>query len=217
MNNLKKYVSSMCEVKTIDNELLMVGIFNGLDEDNHIEIVSPSVRVPFLGYGTPLKVQIYNYKLGLCIIQAKIYISGDHFIKLADMEYVAPGERRTFYRVPVSIMRNMEVVEEKGAPRLAPVEIEIVDISLSGLGFKTEYAVDPDRKYTLKLPLARRECEVVFEIVRFVDSVDGVYHYGCKFDKMKTADSDALCAFIFENQREQIRKQREAAEQLNLE
>ena len=117
MNNLKKYVSSMCEVKTIDNELLMVGIFNGVNEDNHIEIVSPSVRVPFLGYGTPLKVQIYNYKLGLCIIQAKVYISGDHFIKLSDMEYVAPGERRGFFRVPVSIVRSIEVVEEKGMPR----------------------------------------------------------------------------------------------------
>ena len=82
-------------------------------------------------------------------------------------------------------------------------DVTIMDMSLSGLKFKTDYDFEVNKTFSIELNLNKRKNSTFqCQILRVIDFKDGLYQYGCEFVYSKSEDADLLCSFLFKKQRE---------------
>lgn len=204
----QEYTSSMCEIKTMENELIATGILSEITKDQ-IEIVAKVGNMPIAEFGTQVKVNIYNSKLGFKVLTGQVYTSSYHFIRLMELDFLVDYERRHFFRVDISMRTNIKLAENEETDKdIQPIPVEVTNISLSGVGFITAEKLEKDKIYSIVFKMMRKTCDLQFTIAREFCLRDGSFQYGCQFEQMSTMDGDILCAFIFERQREQISRQR---------
>lgn len=215
----KAYELSVCEVKTLDNELLIAGNISKVT-DEYVQIGTiKGERLPLIHFDKPLKISIHNAKLGFRVLGGVCYLSTNELLRVVDVDNLQDFERRSFFRVPVAISSKMMCVPDEfdkdqadmGPPEEIPVTVN--NISLSGLLFTpadTRRGFLMGDRFVIELPLDKAKMTLNIKICRYEHYSNKPKRYGCEFYGYTQKQSDQLCAHIFEIEREIIRKKKNA-------
>ena len=105
-------------------------------------------------------------------------------------------EKRKHKRLDLDVTEKLERLDKEGVRTLKFVHVEITDLSRSGIGFKSNQALEVGTYYDTKLTIWTKEViDAVIEIVRRKDVEDG-FEYGAEFIGM--TDTDALKIDIYQ-------------------
>lgn len=207
------YLSSVCEIKTLQNSLLATGTLHRIT-DEYIEIAAKVGSMGLAEYKTAVKINIYNSSLGFKVLVGEVYTSSQDYLRVINLDTLVEYERRNFFRVEVTMhtivqedLPAAEEGEEAQEPEDYPAMIN--NVSLSGFLFTSQRRLDVNKRYILKIKLMRRHCTFKFLIKHEYEIGDGRYQYGCAFLEGSPGATDNLCAFIFQKQRESINRNRE--------
>ncbi len=203
----RDYLSSVCEIKSQDNKLLASGSLREI-KPGEVTIGTKYGEMPVVKFGTKVKISVHNFRKGFKVIGGVVHTSSPDFMCITEVVQLVESEQRKFFRADTSFKTMMEVVRKPGHVNLNPVEIEVVNISISGLGFKTDYVIDPERSYNVELELENKSCTLTFHVVRMDFNDEGECIYGCQLEEMPPSDTDILNSFVFHKQAESIREMR---------
>lgn len=200
-----EYVGSVCELKSMENELVATGVVGEITED-YIRFDAKANPIPLQRYGTVLKANVFNSKAGFRVLVGKVYAASTRFLKLIEVTSLLDYERRNFFRIeadqPAWIEQKNEATEEWEDTQ----RVTIRDISLGGVLVEwPEGKAEIGAHIFLRLKLGRFN-QVVECIVCREEKRNNAVFYGCEFRALSTPQSDAICQYIFQRQREQMQK-----------
>lgn len=105
-------------------------------------------------------------------------------------------EKRKHKRLDLSVSIQLERLDQDGVTTLKYINVDVSDISRSGIGFSAKQKLEVGTYYDTQIQIWTKEVvDAVIEIVR-VDEKDGIYNYGCVFIGM--TDTDALKIDIYQ-------------------
>ena len=226
--NLKisNVIGCMCEIKTMDNELLAIGKINAFGaEDKTLEIVPcDGDQMPTAQYSTKVKINVFSSNHGFLGLDGFVYIAHGSFWRLYDVSCFGENERRSYFRIKNRSKAEVEEVIEKdkieeserffdeGQVKTYPCIV--TSISISGLLI----AVDDDNCfYRVGTKLLIKNFSIGeggnrFNLKCCVKRTD--YHerlgrlFGCEFVDLNDKDLEKLCQAIFAQQRIEIQRRR---------
>lgn len=106
-------------------------------------------------------------------------------------------EKRRHKRLSLDVEIELERLEQDGIKTLRYIQVEVNDISRSGLGFEAKTKLEVDAYYDTKIQIWTKETfSTVLHIVRENDNGNGNYSYGGEFIGM--SDVDALKIDIYQ-------------------
>ncbi len=106
-------------------------------------------------------------------------------------------ERRKNKRLPLDVDLKLEELEIGEVVTVKYLNVEVTDLSRSGIGFQCKHDLDVGKYFDIKLQIWTKEIiECVIEVIRKNEGDDGMKHYGCKFVGMN--ESDALKIDIYQ-------------------
>lgn len=105
-------------------------------------------------------------------------------------------EKRKHKRLELYVDVQLERLDEDGVTTLKYVQVDVTDISRSGIGFNAKTQLSVGTYYNTKIQIWTKEVvNTVIEIVRCEETAGG-YHYGAVFIGM--TDTDALKIDIYQ-------------------
>lgn len=105
-------------------------------------------------------------------------------------------EKRRHKRLDLDVSVQLEKLTQDGVTTLRYINVDVTDISRSGLGFRSIKELDIGTYYDTRIQIWTKEVvEAVVEIVRCEKTEDG-YRYGGEFIGM--SDTDALKIDIYQ-------------------
>lgn len=205
----ENYLQATCEVKTPDGRILGTGTLEKI-LDESIEIHRAQDILPTLHCDTLVNVHVIHKSLESKSLIGKVFLSTSDMMRIADVQNLSDFERRNFFRLKVNLQTQAYVTQQAApsgeAVQLFPVKAR--DISLSGCFIESKRELKAGDKLVIALALSSARLSFNCEIKRVLKS-DGAYiGYGCSFLDLTKRQTDLLCKFIFEKQREQIKKAR---------
>lgn len=228
-----EYISSVCEIKTLSNELVATGTIRKITEE-YIEVSDKTGLMPIAAYGTEVKMNVFNSKSGFRVLAGKVYTSSLKSIRIMEVVSLLDLERRHFFRVEVNMSayvillkkKNQEAEKEK--PEEKPkeeldkqkgketpaVHATIRNLSLGGTLFSSTENYESGDIISIRLKFDRNVFQFKGTVRRTGDTIHGQMLYGCEFMDVPKAAANALCAYIFQCQRQQIHKKRMEHQQL---
>lgn len=213
----EKYEGSICEIKTERNDLLLTGVIGAIDDDGIDVIGADQERLPLVPYQKTVKISVFNTKLGFRMMMGMVYLSTDRFLRLVEIETLKDFERRTFFRVNIKITANLYRIEmetdERGVRKEVrkmdePLEVEIENVSLSGLLFATQVPFFMGDIAEIEFMIFKTPLSMKCRICRIEEASEDGERYGCQFFDYTERQSDILCRDLFQLQRMEINKRR---------
>ena len=105
-------------------------------------------------------------------------------------------EKRKSKRVDLSVSVQLERLNQEGVTTVKYMNIDVNNISKSGIGFTSTHKLELGTYYDTKIQIWTKEViDAVLQIVRREEE-NGLYHYGATFIGM--AERDALKIDIYE-------------------
>lgn len=214
-----EYSDSLCELRTDDNQLIIVGKISEIT-DEHLQIRNPYSRLPVIFVNTPVKLQIYNEEVGFRMANGLVWLSTENFIRITDIRFVVNKERRNFFRVFAKMDLRACCIgdDDPGAINIGNKNfvpsamdwfpITLVNISLGGVYFTTNRALSTAGQVLIELPIKKGQI-FNYRIVNMTKLDNGRYGCGCQFLSDRSTPVDLICSFIFDQQRRIIREVRE--------
>ena len=201
------YRDSVCEIKNLRNDLLTVGRIYAIGDED-IEFANfEDDKMPILPYKSPVKVYIFNNRVGFKILLGTVFISTDAFMRITNIRSVQDQERRGYFRLNVKTLTNIyEIDPETETVDIDPYGVLLEDISLSGLQISIDKPMKMGTKIAVEVCLIKRKLLFSCEVVRQAPSDDDRYHYGCLFYNQSERQIDDLCYDLFQLQRTEMRK-----------
>lgn len=219
---LSQYINSLCEVRDMENEFLITGKIRKVleieskNEENTlaVEITSSDFEpLPAASYDLPVKIILFGSPGGPRTIGGHVYIANPVFWRVNKIININDLERRDYFRVRVcasgKAYRPGDLSPEEEPE---PVPISIVDISLSGILFRTQASFEVNdliHIFDIQLcddsPTFSMDC-----IVRRIEQIPrgGGSLYGCSFVGLSEKEEDALYTTIFKLHRLELQKKR---------
>lgn len=201
----KEYEGSVCEIKTMENALIATGRIKDI-APKFIKIVNKNKDLQIVDYGTLIKINVFNTKLGFRVLVGNVYTSTKGEISIVSIVSLVDHERRNFFRVDMNLEAKALFRRNEKERRPAEVDVRIKDMSLSGIRFATTHQFEPDTLVIVEVVLTkRRPSSLQCRIIRQIGEQDGETHqYGCEliYDDSNHDATDALCSFLFQKQRE---------------
>lgn len=210
-----QYADSPCEIKTLSNDLLTTAVIQSV-KDEYVEITNPGDILPLIHCDTIVKINIFNSKLGFRVLIGKVFLSTDDYMRVVEVQNLADFEKRNFFRIKVSLSAKAYIIEDDlppdGTLKLFPIHIS--DLSLSGCFLRSKKAMNKGQKLIINISLPEDISVAVCAVIQREQEVDfpNSRGYGCAFLDISPHQSDILCTYIFNRQREQIRSMREIQE-----
>ena len=225
-DKISNVIGCMCEIKTMDNELLAVGKISAYKkEDKSLEIVPcEGDEMPTAQYSTKVKINVFSSNHGFLGLDGFVYIAHSSFWRLYDVYCFGENERRSYFRIKNRSKAEVEEVVEKPKTEDSERFFEeakvkrypciVTSISISGLLI----AVDDDSCFfqigtkLLIKNLAIGESGNLFSLKCCVRRTD--YHerlgklFGCEFVDLNDKEIEKLCQAVFAQQRIEIQRRR---------
>lgn len=110
-----EYISSICEVKTIDNVLIATGMVDEIT-DEYIEVAVKSGKMSTIRFGEEVKINLFNSKHGFRVLAGKVYTSSLQFIRIVEVISILDYERRHFFRVDIDMKSNI-CIKKRNKPK----------------------------------------------------------------------------------------------------
>lgn len=204
---LENYVKANCEVKTMQNELIMIGKVAKVEATKNGErlFISASKQddfIPTIPVNTKVKVILHKYSEGTKVMVGYSFHSGRDFFSLDQLEVLSGYEKRNFFRVNVRMSTAIFVNGRANA--LATFR----DLSLGGCSFYTEATLEVNDHVEILLPLDGNRYLFGCIVRRVVQEEDKVF-YGCSFEGVTEQMSDLLCKQLFQLQKMELKKSRD--------
>ncbi len=226
----QEYAGSLCEIKSLTNDLLAVGRVIKIDHEA-LEIAgSDKDRIPLLQYRLPVKIFVINSKLDTQILVGITYLSTENFVRVEEVKPLQDFERRGAFRVYTSVPGRLypllseedqaaldaklaadEPQEEDVQLADAYFEVKVMDVSLTGVRLQSAVPLQRGAKFFIEfVPLHSMMgfCLQVQRIIRPQDS--GSIQYGCHFIDYSERQLDGLCRELFQMQRIEKNRRRNA-------
>lgn len=222
---LRLYLDTICEVKTLENELLVVArvkqVVNKLSLSMDI-VESEGEPMPLTFYGAPVKISLHSSTHGMLVVGGKVYLCNRAFWRISNLVEFQNMERRGFFRVPTDatgLVQQLVNVDAQGRVN-APVPgaeeepvypVQLINISLSGVLFVSETRFRPMQYLNLhsfQLSNDTTPFSVACRVRRCDEETSAGYLCRCSFEDLHQRDSDRLCRDIFALQREIIQKKK---------
>lgn len=106
-------------------------------------------------------------------------------------------EKRKHKRLDLEVRIELERLDQDDITTLKYVNVDVTDISRSGIGFMATKELEIDTYYDAKIQIWTKEVvDAVVQIVRRQELPDGTYKYGGSFIGM--TDTDALKIDIYQ-------------------
>lgn len=212
------YEGCVCEIKSLQNDLLATGVINLID-DTGVEVIGiDGEKLPLLHYNLPVKFTVFNNEKGFRMLVGTIYISSDWLLRIADPEELQSFERRTFFRINVETTALLRPVKDTKATleeieaTSAPIEVKLRDVSLGGVMIETPDTFIMGTNYLVEFCLVNVVRKFRCVIKRNAGEGSSFRHYnryGCTFVDFSAAQQDSLCRDLFHIQRLELKKKRD--------
>lgn len=194
----EEYKNSLSEITTDNNDLIGYGRISGIFPDA-LEL-SPSRReddLPNLVYGTSVKVNIYNSKLGFKVFSGVVHRSSDALLRIAALELLVNTDRRQFFRIKIKARSDATLLSGEVPANMPPgkLKVHVEDISLSGIQIATPVCFAEGSKLRLELALEDTPISLQCSIQRIVkvpDEENRSYYYGCQYLPLKRDQEELL-------------------------
>lgn len=225
-NSLTDLMGALCEIRDMDNDLLMVGKIDKIEE-HYVQVTDKNSQSLRVEYGTPIKAQIYSVSDDFAFIEGTAYLCDENFLRISDIDFIATEERRNFFRIDVNEPVNACGSASKDiADRLYIPwkEAYVGNISLSGILLHTKEDLEVGSYVMVQLPQLKNKKNkgYVYHIIRKEekkkvrksqndkDKDVRFFSYGCELVNDATnRNTDELCSYIFERQRKIMGKMKD--------
>lgn len=179
------YLNSLSEIVTIHNDLIDYARISSIGEDGlEFKPSRPENRLPDLYFGTPVKVNVYNLRMGFRVISGIVVRSGEGILKISDAEVLAATDRRQFLRIKTNATGEVYRIDPaSGDPVGRPERVHIEDISLGGVQFSTPVDYELGSNIFIKIRLFEFYLELRCNIQRAIKGtgLNLSYYYGCQY------------------------------------
>lgn len=107
-------------------------------------------------------------------------------------------EKRGSKRLEIEVRVELERIDTKNTTTIKYADVEVVNISKTGLAFKCDQDLAIDSCFNAKIQIWTKETiDTIFKVVRVGDKdAEGLVEYGCIFIGM--TDTDALKIEIYQ-------------------
>ncbi len=198
------FTGASCEVKTIGNQLLLIGVVKKIERNDQvtIDIVSKDGEpLQFIEYGLHVKLVLRKNNKFL-VLGGEMYASTKTFWRIINIKIFQDSERRKFFRVSSSAYARAADATDENLQNTH--DIKLIDISLSGMKFFCEYPFKANEKvniFNLYLTPDLPPFEFCCALVAMVETDSG---YECRgnFVDLSEFTVDLLCKAIFKIERE---------------
>lgn len=215
---LQALVGNLCEIKSEQNDLLVVARVESIapEEDARITIVSAQEddRLPLLAYDTPVKIVSFSGKQGFLLMRGNVYISTVTMLTLVNVRTTQDNERRKYFRLNVHVMANA-ILQDENATQTDAEEISMLltlhDISLGGIRISSDKNLNVGDVLLTTFQLMDKNMEFWCHVCREIpskQSPNGKKQYGCEFINFSTRQIDQLCNVLFKLQRIEIQNRK---------
>lgn len=201
----KQYLNSPCEMRSMDGRLILLGYISAVTEEG-LEIAGKDDRLPIIHCNTTVRVNLFNSVSGFRVMVGKIYLSTETFIRVVGLQSAAEYEKRNFFRVKTELPCS---VLPDGENEDASFPVTVEDMSLGGLFFRCEQDLEKGQKLTVRLALYGTELALACRMIRKKDASSPQHGYGCAFLDNTGSQLDLICKYLFDCQREQIRRMKQ--------
>ncbi len=207
------YIGSSCVIKSTSNDLLTMGTLHKV-RDTYIDINSSRNELPEISYNMVVKVEIYNAKLGFRVLVGNVYLSTAKIARIINLTEATNDERRQYFRISsrskaVILRLNHSYTDdngESGEQEYLNQNVQLVDISLGGLMFKTDLDLSVGDIFDIVIEDMRDSMIYNCTIRRIVPRADNLIGYGCEFMDMTNLQEDLLYKYILKRQNDQLRR-----------
>lgn len=211
---LNQYKNATCEVKTMENDLLLLGkvreIVDGLSLS--IDIVgTDGSPLPQFQYGVPVKLNLYSSTHGMLVIGGRVYMTNPAFWRVSNISQYQHIERRSFFRVVTHAAGLVSSLPTPGQEPPPAFAAQLINISLSGVLFSAACSLDEGelvQLYRVRLVDDMPPFAFCCRIRSVETTSKDVQLYRCSFENLEQKETDRLCKAVFALQRELIKKQR---------
>lgn len=208
-----EYENSWCEIKTLENILIAVGKIKKI-APKYIIVSDKNKKLPLIQPGTLIKFNIFSPEKEPKVVLGNIYTSSKNELSVVCTICLVNTGKRNFFRVETEI--DAVAVYRPNERRIYPDEVDVVilDISVSGMQFKSTTSFKPKTIIGIKFkPDGKKEILCQCEIVRVISrNEDGTYNYGCRLLTDEMGNINLLYNFMFDKQQEFILKNNEMKE-----
>lgn len=202
----EEYLSSVCEVKTISNELVATGAITEITPD-YIQISDRGSTMLALRFGSTVKINIFNSRLGFRVLEGKVYLSTQQFLRVVELNSLLDREQRSSFRVRTNIRGKVfRAGELSRSVQGTPIVVE--DLSVGGALLRSSERFGRGEHLVVQFMLVNLMMQLGGVVCRVGAEENGSTKYGFAFDAIPEAQQDALCAYLFRRQREQLNQRR---------
>ena len=200
----ESYVSSICEVKTTENELVATGSIKAVTAE-YIENRNKAIAKARIGYGARVKVNVFNHKEGFRVLEGTVYLATSQFLRLIETVAVTNEERRQYFRVDTQLHASVQ----RAAGKPMRFDVNVRDLSLGGAQISSDVELAMGEMLFLCIKLGKLNSMLRSTVCRQLSSDEnGKMRFGLEFTGISEVQSSALSAFVMQIQREQISKHR---------
>lgn len=215
----QEYLASLCEIKTMTNELLAVGQIIKIDH-KALEIAAKEDKMPLLQFRSVVKIAVHNSKSGSQILAGIVFLSTENFTRIEDVKPLNDFERRGAFRVNVDTpgrlypvlddaeqdkldaeLAQMDDAEAASILDAMALEIKVLDISLTGVRIQPNVPLLKNSRYVLEFSPISVPMRFNVIVQRELKSRNDEQQFGCLFYGAKPRLIDKLCKDLFELQR----------------
>lgn len=218
---LDGYVGSSCVMKAKNNDLISMGVLHRIGK-NFIDVGSSRNELPTIPYNLLVKIEVYNTQLGFKVLIGRVYLSSPKLARIIDLNEATNDERREYFRISTrdkaviyNCMRGDELMnpgEESEHDSTGDsadyngLKVQLVDISLGGLMFRTKEVLGVGETFSIVIPAMKENMLYECTIRRSVEKPENYIGYGCEFSEMTNLQEDILYRYILRCQNEQLKR-----------
>lgn len=197
-----KYEGAACEIKTLDNREIAVGVLKR-SFDDCILIRSDVPLAVVQGFvETTVKVEMRHGTLATLSIIGKLDISKMGDLKLTNIELLSENNQREYYRVLIKRSEQMNLLDKSGMVTMR-FKTDIIDMSLGGAMIESPLQLPIGREANLEILLENNTPFTINgKIVRKIPSPNNKNRYGVKFCNMDSNGIIAIGMYLFKVQEE---------------
>lgn len=195
------YVGASCVIKTKSNDLLTMGTLQKIRE-SYLDISNTRNELPEIPYNMLVKIEIYNSQIGFRVLLGSVYISSSRLVRIINLSEAAASEKREFFRINI---REPGYLYDENADEF---EVELVDISLGGVLFKSKREYRIGEQLTIRIPILGSTTAFHCIVRRHVEFDKGYLGCGCEFTELTMLQEDQLYKFMLKKQNDQLKRVR---------
>lgn len=205
----KEYLGSLCEIRSLSNNLMALARICNI-RPRILEMVGYiDGQIPIMAYQMPVKIYTHNLRAGTCILGGIVYLSSSEMVRVENVELIQDHDRRGAVRVNAHVQALLYQVHPDNLDNqynnlYTPcIDVEIMDISLSGLQITSHVLIGIGQKYYIDFTLLKRPLHFFIIVQRLVDGCGHKNICGCSFCDVTDRETDTLCRVLFDLQRQE--------------